>query len=249
MRDFKRLTEWVNPLVVTGAVLTSNYFKLLFAKLGADSWYLIGPVLLSVIGIKAADIATKAIVERVRPLRQLLAGENYIEGEWVNIVINAAKPENVIAAEFCTIRYRGGQYVVSGDTWSLDGAWMSNFSTEGSSYRGRELEYYYKTGVRKLGGFGIIKFTPEDSVPTEFICQYLDETSEKPHITYGEKSSGKFRKLSMGARRDLALKFVADCQQTRRLAIESVLGLPAPSVSKSGTAAEIPALAASPAAN
>lgn len=206
MRDFLSLSQWTNPVVVTGAFLTNNIFNSLFTKVGVPEYHMVGPILLSVVGMIVADKVVGTIVERIRLFRRALAGIDYIEGEWINTVATRDNPKNILGVEFCVIRYSAGQYKVMGDTWDIDGRHLHNFSSEGSNYTGRELEYYYKTGLDKIGGYGKIIFSPIDQVATNFFCEFIDAETKEPYMTVGRKISGFFGNNDLESRRQKALE-------------------------------------------
>ena len=135
-----------------------------------------------------------------------MAGDRDIEGDWVNVVVDTADHKGeVIYAEFTRIRYYKGQFIISGDTWTLDGTWKWSFASEGSRYRDHDLEYFYKTGLEGVGGYGVVRFSPKDSLPTDFVCHYLDEESKTPHRTRGRRVSNRLKSIPLDERRDKAL--------------------------------------------
>lgn len=207
MPSFTEISRWLHIVVATLAVLSQNHFQSIFQKLDAKEIYLLGPILVAIIGMQAADKLAAAAIDRLRWLRRLLSGQDDIEGDWVNIVIDEANPKEVIAAEYCRIRYKKGQYIISGDTWTLSGKWVHDFSSGSSRYRGRKFEYYYKQGIMRVGGYGVINFNPQDSLPSEFSCRYVDEKTQTPHVTIGRRLDWKLRKVEKERRRDAALEF------------------------------------------
>jgi hypothetical protein len=85
---------------------------------------------------------------------------------------------------------------------------MGDYVTEGgASYSGRQLEFYYKTGIRRLGGFGVYLFSPDDSLPTDFMCRYIDEGTKSTSIARGHRVSMRLRKVDINQRCEAALEF------------------------------------------
>jgi hypothetical protein len=113
----------------------------------------------------------------------------------------------VIAVEYCRFYYSDGQYVASGDQWTTDGKWIQGFMSEGSTFKGRELEFYYKTGVHRVGGYGVLLFSPPDTMPTDFLCRYVDEEVIAPHVTRGRRLSNALKPVDIDERRHQAVKF------------------------------------------
>ncbi|HLZ09514.1 MAG TPA: hypothetical protein VKT80_13045 [Chloroflexota bacterium] len=165
MKPLNEITRWLHIIVATLAVWSQDYVEAAFKKLNIGNLYLIGTILLAVIGMQVVDKIAATVIDHVQFVRMLLAGRDDIEGDWVNVIVNTANPRDVVGVEYTRIRYRDGQYVMSGDTWGLDGRWIQDYATGGSSYRGRELEYYYKSGMHRVGGFGVMIFGPPDSLP------------------------------------------------------------------------------------
>ena len=224
MRSFEQLGSWLHAVVASAAIISADYFQVLFAKLGLQAYYLVGPILLAVIGIRISDLGASFLVENIRIFRRVLSGKDDIEGDWVNIVVDVDDPMTLKYVEFCRIQFVSGQYQISGDSWTPEGRWVQDFASGGSTYLGREFEYYYKTGLGRVGGYGVIRFTPHDALPSDFICRYFDESAKVPHITRGRRLSMYGRRLALDARRDAALQFAKDYEEKGLLDIRAALG-------------------------
>lgn len=184
------ILDIMRTAVVTGAILTSTFFKEIFTKLQIEQFYLAGPILVAIVGMPAISFLVNTVIERWSWFRKWLAGRDDIEGEWVNIVVNTSKPTEIWAAEYCAIKYSDGEYVISGDTWSLNGTHLGSFWSAASRLESRKFEYYYKAqpseGAESTG-YGRVIFRPKDTTPSEFHCRYLDELTKVPHVTIGRK--------------------------------------------------------------
>jgi hypothetical protein len=221
MKSMSSVTRWLHIVVATLAAWSSNYVEDLFKRLSLGEYYLVGVVLLAVLGMQASDWIALTAVERLRPLRLFLAGHDDVEGDWVAVVVNDAKPDEIVSIEYSRIRYRGGQYVLTGDAWTTAGRWVQNYETRASSFSGRELEFYYRTGLNRVGGFGIRMFSPNDSLPTAFVGRYVDEDSGATRITRGRRVARRFRVISQDKRREAATQFADDFAQQGLLAQEA----------------------------
>jgi hypothetical protein len=94
------------------------------------------------------DRAVITAIDRCRWFRGILSGRDDIEGDWVDAIVDPANPDRIVNVEYCRIRFQQGKYILSGDLWTAEGKWIDNFvTTGGASYMGRELEYYYKSGI------------------------------------------------------------------------------------------------------
>ena len=223
MKSIDAVTRWLHIIVATLAVWSQDFVQRIFTRLSIGQYYLLGVVILAIIVIQAVDRLANWTINTFKWIRVFLAGKDDIEGDWVNIVVNTQDPTQIIAVEYCRIRYRGGQYVLTGDTWTMEGKWVSDFATEGSSFHGRELEYYYRTGVNRVGGFGIILFSPSDSLPTDFICRYVDEDVKAPHVTRGRRVSRRLRRVPQDDRKLAAMTFGETFEQRGLLSLDSAL--------------------------
>jgi hypothetical protein len=223
MTSFRNITRWLHVVIATLVVWSEPGVQRVFAKLGFHNFAILALIIIAIFGMQIADSLALGAIEHFRWLRRLLAGGNDIEGDWVNIVVNTSRPLEILYCEYCRMRYTNESYVLSGDTWTLDGKWIGAFSTNGSNYQGREFEYYYKTGLMRVGGFGYIVYSPADSLPTEFLCRYIDEEIVTPHVARGRRLTRHFGPVSMEDRKRAALAFARDFHREGLLDLQAVL--------------------------
>lgn len=224
MKSFNEITRWLHIIVATLVVYGGNSIQNLFKEINASHFYLFGILAIAIIGMQLSDALAIGAIEHTRIIRRWLAGKDDIEGDWVNVVINSADPTRIVYAEYCRMRYTKGSYVLSGDTWSLEGKWTGSFRSSGSNYQGRELEYYYKTGISRVGGFGLVVYSPEDSTPSDFICRYIDETLGAPHVARGQRLSFKLKKITMSDRKNAAVEFAQNFDKSNLLDLNAMFG-------------------------
>ena len=226
MRRYNSPRTIINATVVTLAFLSSSFFQKQFETLHIAPFYAVPPIVFPVIGLGLAETAYERLVGGLRFFRRILAGEHYIEGDWVNVVICLARPDIIESVEYCRIRYDKDHFVLTGDTFTRDGVWVNNFHTDGSMYneKARELEYFYKVGINRTGGYAMIQFAPQDAVPTQFVCRYFDETCDAPYITVGKRASYGFKKYNTKKRGELAVKVEAELKP---FAISEIKKIPA----------------------
>lgn len=224
MKSLTQITRWLHTAVATLAMWSRDFVQELFRTLHIGDYWLVGIIFIALIGIQLSDFLLNSAVDRLRWVRRLFAGDDDIEGDWVSIVVDTSEVDKIIAAEYSRIRYRSGAFVFSGDAWSLDGKWKHNFCTIGSTHHNRQLEYHYKTGINRVGGFGVMIFLPDDSLAVTAICRYVDEGLKSPHATYSERLSTRLRKVSMKDRRVAALKFADGLSQENLLDFQEALG-------------------------
>jgi len=226
MKRISDINRWLYIVVVTLVVWAQGYVQSIFHKLNARNLYLLGVVFLAIVGIQLVNWLTTHIIERFQFLRMIIAGRDDIEGDWVEVIVSTTDTKDIIATEYSRIRYHKGEYVLSGDTWTLDGKWVEDFYTEGSNYQNREFEYYYKTGINRVGGFGVILFSPSDGLPTDFICRYVDENLPAPCVARGRRVARRLKKVSQDERRAAALKFAGQFENLGLLNLEAFIRHP-----------------------
>jgi hypothetical protein len=211
MKSLNEVTRWLHVLVATLAVWSQARIEDIFKKLDFANYALVGTIIVATLGILMADKLAMATIDEFRWLRRILSGKNDIEGDWVDVVAHGTDPCTILKVEYSRIRFRQGRYILSGDSWTVDGHWMGDYITEGgANYSGRQLEFYYKTGMARLGGFGICHFAPEDSIPVDFVCRYIDEGAKSTFVTRGHRVNMRFRKVKADRRRQIALEFAQD---------------------------------------
>lgn len=207
MKPLNEITRWLHILIITLAMWSQGRIEAVFKKLELTNFTLVGTVILATIGILLADRFTILMIDKSRRVRRLISGSNDIEGDWVGVVVDRTQPDVVIKAEYTRIRFQRGQHILSSDTWSMDGKWEGDFIAEGVSYSGRNFEFFFETGVDRAGGFGIRKFFPHDSIPTNWTGRFIDERWRTPFLTRGRRIDFRLRRVDLSKRRELALEF------------------------------------------
>jgi hypothetical protein len=221
MTKLEGINRWLNAIIAAIAVLSVDYFQRLFVRIGWNgAFYLLPPLFLALLGMSLVEPGANLTIEKSRWLRRLVSGKDDIEGDWVNIVVAINEPELVKAVEYCRIRYVDGRFALLGDQWTVDGRWVQDFRSADSRYANRELEFYYKTGLNRVGGYCVVRFSPADAVPSDYIARYIDEECLVPHVTRGRRLSQKFLKDSIDERRQKAISFYKDYQTEGLLDIE-----------------------------
>lgn len=216
MKSYDTVIRWLHIVVVTLVVWSQGRIEEIFKKLDIGNYALLGAIVLAIAGLQLADQFAITVIDRCRWIRRILSGRNDIEGDWVEVVGDSTNFDKITHVEYCRIRFQQGKYVLSGDMWTVEGKWVNNFVTTGGAiYIGRELEYYYKSGIpRAAYGLGVLVFSPEDSLPMDFIGRYLGESSKVMHVAKGCRISTRLRKINSDKRRDAALNFLGRLNQT-----------------------------------
>jgi hypothetical protein len=208
MKSLNEITRYLHVIVATLAVWSQGKVQEVFNNNNLGKYAIVGTIILAVIGMQLTDRVAITAIDRLRFVRRLLSGDNDIEGDWVDVITDAVNPDKIVKAEYCRIRFQQGGYTLSGNTWTLDGQWRGDFVTSGgANYIDRVLEYHYRTGLRTVGGFGVLVLTPIDSLPSDWFGRYIQEGSKTIFITLGKRVSPKLRRVSLDDRRDAALEF------------------------------------------
>lgn len=128
---------------------------------------------------KFSDELAIVLIERVpliSPLlRRVLAGEDFIEGDWPLIVVSERTGE-LIYLGFLTISHEKGELRVDGVDWRPDGVAAHAFHSEQSRYSQRLLQYWYGQGVNnQMRGYTEIYFFPRKGKPQRHAGEFLDK--------------------------------------------------------------------------
>jgi hypothetical protein len=223
MKPYRSITRWLDVIVITFVVWSEGTIQDIFKKVDLANLAVLGTLVVAFAGVQVVDALAELAISKQRWLRRILAGSDDIEGDWVNIVVSSADPTRIKYAEYCRIRYETSGYKFNGDTWNASNRkWVGEFTTSGTNYSGRNLEYYYRTGINLVGGYGSVVFSPSDSMPTEHLCRYIDESIRVPHIARGRKVSNNLKPISFEKRRDVALQFADDFDQNGLLDLSSL---------------------------
>lgn len=223
MKRFREVSVWMQATVASAALLIKDQFELQFKGSKLEDYALIPLILATIVAMKFADQGANFMLDHLRWLRKALSGTDDIEGDWVNIVLDIERPDDIKYVEFCKIHFHDGQYVSSGDTWTLDGAWVQEFSSGALTYQDKESTYAYRTGLNSVGGYGTIRFSPYDAVPTDFIGRYQDDNSKRPHITRGRRLQLSARTLSVEERRQKAITFAQEFTAKKLLSVAEAM--------------------------
>lgn len=127
---------------------------------------------------KWSDKFANALVEKLRLLRRVISGREFVEGDWPLFVYDMAK-QKLLYLGFLTITFKDGHIYVFGDDWQVvDGSGADGetkviegrsmkFRSKQSHYKDSVLHYWYEQGMSihepDMRGYTEIYFFPHHS--------------------------------------------------------------------------------------
>ena len=154
---------------------------------------------------------SRLILETMPWLRRLLAGREFIEGDWPLVVVDVPTGELVYCG-FLTIGYKGGYLTVSGNDWRPSGEHALAFKSMQSYYSEGTLHYWYKQGAGgQQRGYTFIEFFPRDAIAQRHTGAFHDKAHLDVRFYARKLKYGRFerRLKTMEQRRQAALGFGA----------------------------------------
>ena len=132
-----------------------------------------------------------------RYLRRVLAGKDFVEGDWPLVVVYGAEspaPGQLLYIGFLTISYRNDELYVSGDDWTPESAHAVFFESVRSSFHAegnvRRLQYFYRQGQ-----------TPQDMSMRGYTEVYFFPTYAKSELHAGQFRDAQHNDVRFYARR------------------------------------------------
>ena len=125
-----------------------------------------------------SDFLVAIVLERIPlvsyRLRRLIAGADFIEGDWPLVVVDADTRE-LRYYGYLTIAYEGGQLRLSGTDWHPDERFAHDFESKQSRYADGRVQYWYEQGENAaMRGYTEIFFFPRKSLAQRLSGEFLD---------------------------------------------------------------------------
>lgn len=136
-------------------------------------------------------ILNKIIANSVK-LRKLLLGKHFIEGYWIEGVIDISEVNKLESFAIIKISYIDTYYEVSGDSYSTNGKLRGSFQSIYSDYEKYHLRYSYK-GINSehneadVIGNAEIKFSPSNKYPVRLTGNLIDNFHKERVMITAEK--------------------------------------------------------------
>jgi hypothetical protein len=115
------------------------------------------------------------IIERSVAVRRFFAGDEFIEGYWYDITVDAPR-RRVVHGVLCRISYKEGSFVLEGVTYNLQGNRVATFNSESAAFANRRLSFEYRGPNEEFSGVIQTGFTQLqfDSPPQSYSGFYFD---------------------------------------------------------------------------
>ena len=210
MKRYNFPKKIIDPLIIASAFILQPNMNGWLLSINLEEHTTIVLIMGTFFFMFIGDFAYNKTILKFRFIRKALARDEYIEGDWVNVVVFTDQLDTIDSIEYCRIKYKKNQFILTGDTYTknADGAyqWSNSFQSDGAVFSNKNmlLEYFYKLQSMRVGGYANIAFTPHGSKPTRFVCNYFDETCRVPVITIGIKASDNFLDYSTEKRCEVA---------------------------------------------
>jgi hypothetical protein len=171
--------------VITAAMFKHQLLDGLIENIAEWTGHKISPIsssALAVIILSAAFAALEsgmhASIRRWRWVRRLLLRSDDIEGVWIDRV---RQGDTLLNGAFLSIKYKNGEFIVTGDEWAPDGKHIHKFWSEYSKYENNTLRFVFTSteGARKLEGSAEYRFSTHGGKPMGFSGFYVENDTGK----------------------------------------------------------------------
>ncbi len=181
---------------LTGIV--SGYFlkKYLTANAEEKIWVIVVVSIILFVIISFFNWAITKIVDNSRPLRKLLLGKDFLEGWWIQKIMDNGMQERPVIYSKVYISYDEGSYKVTGESFDKDGNFTANFHSQFSEYSNHVLKYPFtittlENQEKKVFGTSKLRFSPNNEHPTKYLGIVYSNLREKPVYIKAKKLEEK----------------------------------------------------------
>lgn len=139
-------------------------------------------------------------------LRKWILGKHFIEGYWIEVLLENGKMQSVAILQI--VYERTNQYTIKGESYTLTGEYRGSFVTPNTTYAPEEyaLKYSYAGKLREavIAGTGALIFAFEEKKTTSqsFSGHLLDNFHFKGATFNGEKINDLSKIASLRAKKD-----------------------------------------------
>lgn len=151
-RGFVRFSYACRLVFIALALAVAPYLQQVAQEMVTNNWsdfaISFGAIALAIF---VSDKSDAFLVERSPFARRIFAGHDFVEGDWVDVVVNQRTKE-VLFASFCKIDFAQGVLRRQGCNWLPTGEFVQSFCSTHSSFSNRILRMSYQTGLDQQGG-------------------------------------------------------------------------------------------------
>lgn len=174
--------NWVETISTASLGVISGYFINEILQMDEKRWlFILVLILVIILFEKALSWFLRKIISNFPNLRKLIAGHHFIEGYWVETVVNVENPDQPYGYSLIRIWFSEMKYIISGEIINKDLTdVVSNFISNYSDYRNYTLTYYFK-GINvtdksqaNIIGRGDFEFVPSDKAPIRLRGSVVD---------------------------------------------------------------------------
>lgn len=172
----------LSGVLIKGMEITENNFGIV----------LIAVIILIVVISKVVEFSINTVISKSKSIRKLLLGKNFIEGYWVEGVIDISEINKVESLAIIKITFIENHYSISGESFALDNKLRGSFHSMHSDYQNFCLKYSYE-GINsehkdsKVVGNGELRFTPNDKFPKRLSGNLIDNFHKERVMVTAEK--------------------------------------------------------------
>jgi hypothetical protein len=162
------------------------------------------------------------IIERSVTVRRFFAGDEFIEGYWYDITVDA-ETRHVVHGVLFSITYEEGEFAVRGVTYNLLGNQVATYNSDAASFSNRRLSFEYRGPNVELGGVIQTGFTQLqfDSPPQSYSGFYFDYGGQVRASVQGYKVDPvTLKKFGFFANADFKRAFLAPLLAARQAELD-----------------------------
>lgn len=186
IKRLEKFIAWGTTIITSIVGLLSTYFaKQAETKFNNTAVMLLCALIFIVLASKVLEYFLEKIIEKSIWVRRQILGNHYVEGFWIDKVIEQQTKE-VVAVAILKISFENKQLTSSGESYDLTGNKLGTFRTYISSYENFKLKYAYnglnvQQNNLKIYGHGEYHFTESNYPPVSF-SGYLYDTNHNEKI-------------------------------------------------------------------
>ena len=187
--SYTTVYRWLHIVVATVVIWYQGVLRNAFERHGLESWATFGVIVIAIIALQAVEQTIRLRNRQTAMASPATCWALRYRGRLVGGGPDPAEPEKLSHVEYTRIRFEGGQYLLYGESWSLDGKSRGSFEAKDCNYNDAEkrLDFVFTTGpYLTVGGFGMWYFDRNEAPPNAFRCHYIRRRQQKVIFCIGK---------------------------------------------------------------